>query len=260
MNRFVDVFDDDNAFAGTERPSSLRVAGGRPGNGTLLQIYERLRRLAAGLLDRHEAERRRIATELHDGLAQSLSMIKFGIEEALHRRDSGARVDFEAVLEDLREKVGDAIAEVRQVSVDLRPSILDDFGLLAALTWLLRELQRTYPEMAVRQEIGIADEDVPKDLKTTIYRCVEEALYTFARHTRDASVCLRFGIGDGAVALTIDDSASGVDLTPVMAQGGDMPEYGLVGLRDRALLSGGDCRIDFRAGLGTRIALRWPLH
>src|SRR5471030_611595 len=141
-----------------------------------------LRRLAAQHLTIQEAERRRIAADLHDGLGQSLSLLKLGIQEAL--RQLGAGVPRKAVesVKQLLPKVAGALDELRRVSMDLRPSSLDDLGLLPTLSWFVREFEMANPNTRIEKHISVIEKDVPEPLKLAIFRILQEAVNNAVKH------------------------------------------------------------------------------
>lgn len=229
------------------------------GGDELKHAYDQLKELSAQLVNIQEQERKRIASELHDGIGQTLSIIKFGIEDARRclAQDSGAETM--RLLELLSGKMKGAIEEVRQITLDLRPSMLDDFGVIATISWFVREFQSIYRDITVYLEINIQEEDVPVMLKTAIYRILQEAMNNIAKHTEKATVFVRFGMYRGQLELAIEDSGAGFDVTQVMASTGSDKGYGLISMRDRARLTGGDYRIVSWAGQGTLIRVRWPV-
>lgn len=216
-----------------------------------------LRALSAQLLNIQEEERKRIASELHDSIGQTLSVLKFGVEDILRRLAAESLDDTREMLALLCTKTKDAIDEVRQISMNLRPSILDDLGIVATMTWFVREFQRIRRDIAVDLEIGIQEAEVPGALKTAIYRILQEAMHNIAEHAQTSRVRIRFGWSGEFLELTIEDFGNGFDNVQVMARMGSKKGYGLISMRDRALLSGADFRIDTRAGAGTQIRVRW---
>lgn len=219
---------------------------------------EQLRKIAAQLLDIQEDERRRIAAELHDGIGQSLSVIKLGIENVLRELTVDSIDQTRAMLETLRGQTRYAIDEVRQVMMDLHPSTLDDFGVVSTLKWFIRELQANYQNIAVEQHVSLAEEDVPLALKTGIYRIVQDLLNTIAQSTPAAHICLRLGIRRGAIELAITQSGVGRELMQAMARGNLGQSAGAISLRDRATISGADYRIGASPGQGTIVRVTWP--
>lgn len=260
MNESVDVLESKSPHFSVEQALLEQAGGDWQSCEPSILGHEHLRRFSARLLDIQEQERGRIAAELHDGLGQSLSIIKLGIEDAMRRLSTSSASEVGEVLQSLRDKVRRAIDEVREVSIDLRPSMLDDFGIVATVTWFLRELQWSYPDITIRQDIRITEAEVPVELRTTIYRIVQEAMNNIAHHHRAATVCLHFSCNDGAVVMAIEEVGREFDVTQVVAHTGGNDGVDGIGMFDRALLSGGECRIDSRAGESTVIMFRWPLR
>ncbi|MGE5469672.1 MAG: histidine kinase [Bacteroidota bacterium] len=254
-----DVSEFKQAEMRAERQKEELAARLRQGNEELKEAYEQLRELSAQLVNIQEQERQRIAAELHDGIGQSLSIIKFGIEDAVHSLPAETPAVSREMLQALGVKAKDAIDEVRQITLDLRPSILDDFGIIATIAWLIREFRWFYRDICVEPEITVDEAAIPDALKTTIYRILQEAMNNIAKHAPIARVAIRLGIRQGRLELAIEDSGNGFDVTQVMARSGADKGYGLISMRDRALLSGGNFSIDSLAGTGTLIQVSWPV-
>jgi PAS domain S-box-containing protein len=218
--------------------------------------YERLC-YSCQILNAQEAERKRIATELHDGLGQSLSLIKFELEHALARVNSNANVEAAATIEGLIPKVKRALDEVRHIAMNLRPSTLDDLGILATLSWFLREYGSVYRSIVVDKAIEVRESDVPDALKLPIYRIVQEALNNAAKHSRATRVCVRIWKEAGMLRLLIEDDGVGFDPGEVAARRGPRKTCGHAGTRDRVQLSGGNLNIESMPGAGVRIGITW---
>ena len=127
---------------------------------TLRESEKQVRLFATQCLTAQETERRRIAAELHDSTAASLAAIKFRIEKT--REDIKKGLDVTESLQDLSSNVAESLGEVRRIMTDLRPSVLDDLGILPALNWFCREYQKTYSHISVEKQIGIEEHEVPE--------------------------------------------------------------------------------------------------
>jgi PAS domain S-box-containing protein len=234
------------------------IAERRKIEGILRESQERLRRLSSELLDAQERERKRIAQELHDSIGQSLSAIKFSVEntvgEAERRGDMRADGQWMAVVSMLRG----TIEEVRKITTELRPSILDDLGIRATIGWFCREYRRVYTGITLEEHLHAAEQDIPGPLKITIFRIVQEALNNVAKHSRADRVFLSLRKEAGELILAIEDNGVGM---PGGGEGGP-PDgrrgLGLAGMRERAELSGGSFSITSGPGQGTRVDVRWP--
>ena len=198
-----------------------------------------------------ETERKRVAGELHDSIAASLSALKIQIEKAAEEMGQG-RGSPES-LQDLSSKVTDINNEVRRIMADLRPSILDDLGIIAAMNWFCREYQKTYSHISVKHQIGISEHEVPDSLKTPIFRISQEALNNIAKHSQASLVNLRLQTTNSGIELTIQDNGQGFHLN-IVRKG-----MGLSTMRERAQLSGGSFELESGIGKGTTIRASWTI-
>jgi PAS domain S-box-containing protein len=218
----------------------------------------RLRLLSSQVLLAQETERKRIAKELHDGIGQYLSAIKYRVEHALVRKGppQGQETEF---LKDMIPVIQEAIEEIRRICMDLRPSILDDLGILATLSWFCREFQKTYTHIRIEQDISAGEEQIPGPLKIIIFRITQEALNNIAKHSRAGHVRLGLGLDEERLLLEIQDNGRGFQVeeaTDGKAEGRGM---GLAGMKERTELSGGEFQIRSNQGRGTLIRAAWPL-
>jgi PAS domain S-box-containing protein len=217
----------------------------------LREKEKQIRFFATQSLTAHEAERRRIAAELHDSIASSLAGIKFKIEKTAQDVQQGLG-NPKSLLE-LSSNVAQAIGEVRRIMADLRPSILDDLGILPALSWFCREYEKTYSHISVQKEIGISEDEISDSLKTAIFRLSQEALNNVAKHSGASLVDLSLRKVGERVELTIQDNGHGFE-SPGFARG-----FGLSTMRERVELSGGTFAVHSTAGKGTILRASWPL-
>jgi PAS domain S-box-containing protein len=224
----------------------------------LLATRNQLWRLSAQHLTIQESERRRIAVDLHDGLGQTLSLVKLSIEEAARSVSAGAPDEVAATLEHLAPKVKSALAELRHISMSLRPSTLDDLGILASLSWYFREFEAACPGVKLERDIRVQEADVPDGLKISIFRIVQEATGNALKHA--GAGCIRVGLRNdgGALELSIDDDGQGFDPAAETNTGDFSQGLGMQTMKERAELSGGCYEIVSAAGKGTRIRACWP--
>jgi PAS domain S-box-containing protein len=217
----------------------------------------RLRLLSSQLLSIQEAERRRVAREIHDSLGQSLSAIKFRMEGITIRKKKAEVLDG---LKTIIPIIQQAVEETRRIQMDLRPSVLDDLGILATMNWFCREFQKTYPGIEIKRNIGLQEGEIPESLKTVIYRISQEALNNVAKHSKADRVMYSLERNGNEIGLTIHDNGRGMDLeeqthSPKHSDHG----MGLESMRERAQLSGGSFRIDSGEGKGTIIRVNWSI-
>jgi len=219
----------------------------------------RLRHLSSQLLVAQENERKRISREVHDSLGQSLSAIKFRVEGMLQEVRKSREKTIAKSLENLIPIVQQSIEEARRIQMDLRPSVLDDLGILATISWFCREFKITYPGINIETQVGIREEEVPDSLKTVIYRIMQEALNNIAKHSGADLVHLSLRKTDDKIELAIRDNGMGFDIEENLSVERSMRGLGLTSMRERAELSGGSFTIESIKGKGTTIRATWPL-
>jgi signal transduction histidine kinase len=145
------------------------------------------------------------------------------------------------------------IDETRRIMANLRPSVLDDLGILATLSWFCREFQKVHPHIQVRKETNLEEKEIPDPLKTVIFRLLQEAMNNIAKHSRSESVQLALSKENQALVFSIQDNGVGFDLRT------SRRGLGLASMKERVEASGGRFRVDSAEGLGTFIQAAWPL-
>jgi PAS domain S-box-containing protein len=212
---------------------------------------DQIRFFASQYMAAQETERRRVAVELHDAIASSLAGIKFRIEKISEDMKQGL-FSVES-MKDVSFTLAQTIGEVRRIMADLRPSILDDLGIMPALNWLCREFETTYSHFSVEKQIGISEDEIPDFLKIVMFRISQEALTNIARHSGASLVDLALQKAGGRVELTIQDNGSGFRPDEIVKG------LGLSTMRERAELTGGTFSVESAQGKGTTIRASWPL-
>lgn len=196
-----------------------------------------------------EAERKRIAAELHDGLGQGLVAVKYLVDAQIaHCVGDGVA----AVLNTVSRRLAGLIEELREASLRLRPSLLDDLGLIAALRWLQRSCSTVSRKVKIDMRVDIDENQVGEALKLAVFRIVQEAINNFTRHARGDCLSVLLRRNEDRLWLHIEDNGMGFDVAAVT--GG----AGLRGMRERAMSTGGCFELASGAGGGTRIDVVWP--
>lgn len=217
---------------------------------------EQLRSLSAKLVAAQEAERRTIARELHDEIGQVLNAVNANLH-ALQL--SPNRATRSKRLEESIGLVDDALLRIRDLSLDLRPSLLDDFGLVAALEWYLEhEAERsgfTVEFTAEPREMRFSP-----DLETTVFRVAQIALTNVTRHARAHRVHGELRQDDGALVLAIRDDGVGFDVQKALEGASRGATLGLASVQERVRLAGGRVKIESAPGRGTEVNVRFPIH
>jgi signal transduction histidine kinase len=143
--------------------------------------------------------------------------------------------------------------------MDLRPSILDDLGILATISWSCREFQKTYSDIYIERQIDIQENEVPDSTKTVIYRIIQEALNNISKHSKAYLVSLSLKKREGAIELTIQDNGRGFDLREAFSRDNSRRGMGLGSMSERSELSGGFFEIESIRGKGTTIRVTWKV-
>ena len=217
----------------------------------LARSRESLRQLSTSVVEAREEERRRIARELHDELGQRLTALKMELSTLPGLAEPAARQER---VEGLMTMLDDTLASVRRISSDLRPMMLDDLGLNAAIEWLARDTAR---RMGIEITVHLNENDAPVDdrIATAVFRMVQEALTNVARHARATDVTVLLRQHDGELELLVEDNGIGYPPGAMQREG----SFGLLGMRERASMLGGHLEYTNAPGRGARLAVRLPL-
>jgi len=214
------------------------------------EARRQLENLSARLVDAQETERKALARELHDEVGQSLSAALV----ELRNLSAGLPVKSEELLlrhvETVKGLVENTVRTIRNMSLLLRPSMLDDLGLIPALRWQAREVSRQ-TAMDVSVSTDLVADDLPDDYKTCIYRIVQEALHNCSRHSNATAVRIQVLQEPERLTLSIRDNGRGFDVR--QSKG-----LGLLGIEERAVRLGGKCEIHSEPGTGTVLAIELP--
>ncbi len=233
-----------------ERTAELEKA-----NAELKRREEGRAQLLHKVIGAQEDERKRIARELHDETTQSLAALTMRLESAVSGEPPGkARQS----LAEAKELAVHTLDEVHRLIVDLRPSVLDDLGLRSAVRWYAERVLKGQG-VVVRFEAEGMDERLPPQLEIAIFRAVQETLTNIAKHARAESVLIQCALSDGLLAIDIEDDGRGFEVSSLAAPGKDGRGWGLLGIRERVELMGGEVRIESAPGQGCLVAIRVPV-
>jgi len=209
-----------------------------------------LEQLSARLVQAQEDERRALSRELHDEVGQALSAVLVELRNL--SAEFAIQSDGESAghVETVKGLVENSVRVVRNMALLLRPSMLDDLGLVPALRWQAREVsKRTSMEVSVAAEL--VSDDLPDEYKTCIYRVVQEALHNCSGHAGATTVHIRVQQQPGRLALSIQDDGQGFDVRQTKG-------LGLLGIEERVARLGGKCEIHSAVGSGTIVAVELP--
>jgi signal transduction histidine kinase len=212
-----------------------------------------LRALAARLISIREEERTRIAREIHDELGQVLTGLKMDVMW-LTKRLAGTGKALVEKTESMCSLIDSTIHLIRRISTGLRPEILDDMGLVAAIRWQAKEFQK---RMGMRCRLRLPEDHavLDKELSTAVFRIFQEILTNIARHAKASSVNVQFSISDDFLNLKVADDGIGISESQIRGQG----SLGLLGMQERAQLFGGEVSIEGTSGRGTTVSVSIPI-
>jgi signal transduction histidine kinase len=246
------VSEDDLRFMGVVgRQLGLAVENGR----LWAEVREKeavQSRLLEKLMTAQEEERKRIARELHDDTSQALTSLMVGLKVL---SGLNSRNEIEQHTADLRKIVAETLEAVHDLALELRPSVLDDLGLAAALERYVAEYQRRFDVRVDFRAVGFEEQRLLPAIETAIYRIVQEALTNVARHAQAEHASVLLERRKDRVRAIIEDNGNGFDLLQDRTE----RNLGLYGMEERATLIGGRLRIESQYGVGTTLALDVPL-
>ncbi|GCE28185.1 hypothetical protein KDA_36690 [Dictyobacter alpinus] len=227
-------------------------------NMMLEAIDEANRQRAAQIINAQEEERKRVARELHDETSQVLTSLLISLavlEESITSPEARERIA------ETRQLAHQTLRAIRSLSIDLRPSALDDLGLLPALRWYIKEYQQKFAIEVDFQTTGLKDR-LTSEIETVLYRIVQEALTNVARHSHAQKVQVILREHDQAIDATISDNGDGFDVEKLKKKPsiGQERGWGLVGMYERAQLLDGTLDIDSQPGKGTIIRAHIPIQ
>lgn len=219
--------------------------------------------LSHRLIEAQEAERRHIARELHDEIGQVLTAVKLNLQgiqrvaqNAAVAANGSANASIEGRLDESIEIVEHALQQVRDLSLNLRPSLLDDLGLGAAMRWYIDRLTKR-TEMRVRLQLETS-ERFPSGIETACFRVVQEALTNVGRHARAQNVSVQLRVDGGNLKLVVQDDGVGFDVRAMRERAAAGSSMGLLGMEERALLAGGELSIESTPDRGTTVRAVFP--
>ncbi|MGW8303228.1 MAG: PAS domain S-box protein [Desulfobacterales bacterium] len=216
-----------------------------------------MRELSRKILDAQENERKLVAQEIHDSIGGSLAAIKFALEEKLE--SMGKIHSSEGIsLEKIISYVDEAINESRRISANLRPSLLDDLGLLATLSWFCREFGKMYPDIQIEKQLDVAEDEIPEMLKVVIYRVLQEAMNNVAKHSDAKWIRLHLAKSDNRIEFSVADNGCGFDPEEKFSESTTVGGFGLMSMRDRTILCDGRFEIASEKGKGTTVHISLP--
>jgi len=220
----------------------------------LKHSYEEIRQLASHLEDIREEEKIKISREIHDELGQQLTGIKIDVF-SISKKINGENEAIRLKLKHTTELIDETIKTVRKIATELRPSILDDLGLVAALQWQSQEFQKR-SGIKIKFDSAESDVTIAKNTAVALFRIYQESLTNVARHAGATKVLATLQQKDDQVVLNIADDGKGFDVKEI----GHKKTLGLLGMKERTLMMGGKYDIISLTGKGTIVVVSVPME
>ncbi|MBI2915090.1 MAG: HAMP domain-containing protein [Firmicutes bacterium] len=224
-------------------------------NKLLLEKERLLTHLLRKVISAQEEERKRIARELHDEAGQSLTSLMIGLRLLESSPDPG---ETKARVAGLRQALVDVLEDIRRLAIELRPSVLDDLGLVAALERYVADYAKRYTIEADLHVRGFEAQRLPQELETALYRIIQEALTNVARHASARNVSVLVEHKGDMVEAIVEDDGVGFDVNALTLEGSWSQKLGVFGMQERANLVGGSLTIESDPGSGTTVFVKVP--
>jgi signal transduction histidine kinase len=202
-----------------------------------------------------------VARELHDGIGQALTGIKFTLENGLRRLRETGDPDPSSlkVLENIIPLIQATVDETRHIAMGLRPSTLDDIGITETIYWFCQQFEKIYQKIRILKSVDIDEDQISATLKTVIFRVMQESLNNVAKHSGADRIRVSLQQEGDTIRLLVQDNGSGFEITNPSPPDSSSGGFGLAGMRERTELSGGTFNIETSRGQGTIICAVWPI-
>ncbi|MDD5467542.1 MAG: cache domain-containing protein [Anaerolineales bacterium] len=259
----LDLFVEDSAQVGEDEVTLLKGIADEAALAitnarlyTALRLEERARaNLLYQVISAQEEERMRIARELHDETSQSLTALLVGLDTIRIASQSDIR-RIDDHIRDLKTITEDMLANIHRLIADLRPSLLDDLGLVAAIEWYGEQRLKPYG-VSFHLQDDMLDLRLPRPVETTLFRVVQEGLTNILRHAQASAVTVRLAQEDELILLEICDDGVGFDPQQIESPDPGGRGFGLRGMRERAAILGGSLELESSPGAGTIVRIRF---
>jgi len=223
----------------------------------LKRLNRYIRRMAQHTINTMENDRKALSKEIHDSIGGSLAAIKMLLEtrlESADRRPPGGVMSLEAIISHL----SDAIKESKRIAHQMRSLVLDDLGLEKAVSEVIRKFSEFYPQIRVDFRTNLCRNTMPDEIKTVIYRVVQEALNNAGKHSNADRVRIDLNESQNRIDLKIQDNGSGFDVSKTLEMGKPLQGYGMLGMKERVEICSGEFQVRAEQGKGTVLVASIP--
>jgi PAS domain S-box-containing protein len=222
------------------------------------QLQENMRFYVQLITKAQEDERKRVARELHDNVSSSLLLLTQGLDTIIPSNRPRYSQALKKKLEILRSQAVEALEELRRCAQDLRPRILDDLGLVAALEWMTEDMEKNYGIVTHVEVIG-TERGLPAEAQLLLFRIAQEALGNIRRHAEASTATVKLGFGDDSIRMVVSDNGKGFEVPQRTEDLASVGKLGIMGMYERARLLGGTLEIKSELGKGTTIVMEAPV-
>lgn len=215
-----------------------------------------LKKLSSNLIETQEKERKRIAHDLHDGVAQMLAASKFYAQNLMSRLSDNS--DEYRMLMKCIDINQSALTDLKRIVSDLRPTVLDSMGIIAAIEWLSKQYQTTDPPLTIIRKINVKEDKISEQLKPVIFRILQESMFNVVQHSSASQVVISLVKFNEHLELAVKDNGKGFELGDVLFKKNLQKGIGITSMTERARNSGGCLEVLSSRKTGTTVTIRWP--
>lgn len=224
----------------------------------LFRSESQLKLLSQHMIENQEKERKRIAYDLHDGVAQLLAASKLFTQNLLNRlSEYPEEYQILAKLLDIHQK---ALTDIKRIVSDLRPAVLDGMGIIAAIEWLCKQYQDIDPNLTITRKFEVDEKEVSENLKSVIFRILQELMSNIVKHSQANQVLILLEKSDGTLRLVVKDNGKGFDPENHLFKRNFQDGIGLISVTERARTSGGKFELSSSINRGTTVTIKWPVE
>ncbi len=222
------------------------------------QLQENMHFYVRLITKAQEDERKRVARELHDNVSSPLFLLTQGLDAIITSNRQGYSQALKEKLENLRSQAVEAVEELRRCAQDLRPRILDDLGLVAAIEWMVEDMEKNYGIIAHAEVLG-TERSLSAEVQLLLFCITQEALSNIRRHAEASKAVVKLESGDDSIRMTVSDNGKGFKAPQRTEDLASVGKLGIMGMYERARLLGGTLEIKPESGKGTTIVMEAPV-